>query len=154
MITLNLKAAQAGFFDRKAVMDAVGKARKKVLSKFGAYVRTRARSSLKAPGKKARKAKAVSAPGRPPFSQTGTLKKFLFFSYDFTRESVVIGPARINGVVDPRALPALEYGGPSTVEDRRGGTRRPVSVKARPFMGPALAKELPGLPAMWRDSVK
>jgi hypothetical protein len=145
VIRLDFKAARANFFDSKKVLAAVDRATRRVLSKFGAFVRTRARTSI-------RKRKAVSLPGGPPHSHTGLLRRFLFFSYDPDNKSVVIGPAKISGTVDPDALPALEYGGPSTVE--RGGRRERISVKARPFMGPAFEAERPGLPAMWRDSVK
>jgi hypothetical protein len=145
VIRLSLKSAKAGFFDTQKVIRAVDAATRKVLSRFGSFVRTRAKTSI-------RKRKKVSLPGGPPSSHTGLLKRFLFFSYDATAKSVVIGPVRLGGTVDPDALPALEYGGPSTVE--RGGRRERISVKARPFMGPAFEAERPGLPAMWRDSVK
>jgi len=136
------------FFDTKAVLSAVDKATRRVLSRFGAFVRTTARSSI-------RKRKRPSAPGRPPSSHTGLLRKFIFFGYDRQRQSVVIGPMRLNQKTGD-ALEALEYGGPSTVvEGRRGKRRRRrINVAARPFMGPAFEKEQPKLPAMWRDSVR
>ena len=42
--------------------------------------------------------------------------------------------------------------GTSTVEE--DDEKKQVRIKARPFMGPAYEKELPGLPQMWRDSVR
>jgi hypothetical protein len=144
---LTFKAAKSNFFDRAKVTSAVDRATLRVLSRFGAFVRTRARSSI-------RKRRRPSVPGTPPSSHTDLLKRFLFFSYEPERKSVVIGPAKLNSVVDPDAPPALEYGGRSTVEGRRGGPRRRITVRPRPFMGPALKAELPGLPAMWRDSVR
>lgn len=149
MIGLNLKTTKETFFDTKRVRDAVGAAARRVLSKFGAYVMTAARSSI-------RKRKRRSAPGEPPSSHTGLLKHFILFGYDVDRRSVVIGPARLNQKHGD-APESLEYGGVSTIltgSRRRGrGTRR-VVVAARPFMRPALGRELPKLPAMWRDSVK
>jgi hypothetical protein len=147
MISLDFKAATAGFFDRKAVTSAVDKATRRVLSKFGAFVRTRARTSM-------RRRKGVSAPGDPPHAHTGLIKRFLFFSYDRERKSVVIGPAKLNRVVSSTALPALEYGGRTQIEDRRGARLRTANVDPRPFMGPAYQAEAPKLPAMWRDSVR
>lgn len=147
MVNLSFKAARGGFFDSEKVIKAVDRATRRVLSRFGAFVRTRARTSI-------RKRKGTSPPGGPPYGHAGQLRKFLFFSYDVDRKSVVIGPARIGGTVDPAALPALEYGGQSTGEDPRTGQRRRVSVRARPFMGPAFEAELPGLEGMWRDSVR
>jgi hypothetical protein len=147
VLNLDFKAAKAGFFDSAKVLKAVDKATRRVLSRFGAFVRRRAQTSI-------RKRKGVSPPGGPPYGHAGQLRKFLFFSYDTDRKSVVIGPARLGGTVDPRALPALEYGGPSTGEDPRTGDRRTIRVRARPFMGPAFEAELPGLEGMWRDSVR
>lgn len=142
---MNLKSAQAGFFDRKKVTRTVDKATRKVLSRFGAFVRTAARSSI-------RRRKSVSNPGQAPTSWTGLLKKFLFFSYDHAKRSVVIGPVRLNksGGEAPRLL---EEGGRVARRGRKG-KRRVMRYEARPYMGPAFKKEKPKLPAMWRDSVR
>ncbi|MCE5327898.1 MAG: hypothetical protein LLG01_15940 [Planctomycetaceae bacterium] len=130
------------FFDRKAVAGAVDRATRKVLSKFGAFVRTTARSSI-------RKRKAVAAPGNPPSSHVGLLRKLIYFGYDPSRRSVVIGPTPLHGAEVP---PLLEYGG----QARRKSRNRIVTATYRPhpFMGPAFEKEKPKLPAMWADSVK
>ena len=59
------------FFDRAKVKNAVDKGVRKVLSKFGAFVRRTARSSI-------RKRKRVSAPGEPPSrgeNTTGTSRE-------------------------------------------------------------------------------
>ncbi len=136
------------FFDRKAVTGAVDRATRKVLSQFGAFVRTSARHSI-------RKRKRVSAPGEPPSSHTGLLRRFIFFGYDRDRRSVVIGPQRLNQKVGD-APHALEYGGTSTVVEGLRGRRRKrhIKIAARPFMGPAFEHEKPKLPAMWAKSVK
>jgi len=132
------------FFDAKAVMSRVDEAAQKVLSKFGAFVRTSAKRSI-------RKRKAVSEPGSPPSSHAGLLRKFIYFGYDSSRRSVVIGPTPLHGRAEVPAL--LEYGGKAR---RRGRRDRMVvaNYRARPFMGPAFERELPGLPAMWRNSVR
>ncbi len=136
------------FFDNKAVTSRVSKTARRVLSKFGAFVRTTARHSI-------RRRKAASPPGSPPSSHTGLLKKFIFFGYDSRRESVVIGPERLNQKIGD-APEALEYGGSSTIVERRRGRRRKqrVRIKARPYMGPAFEQEKPKLPAMWAGSIK
>jgi hypothetical protein len=140
--------AKGVFFDRKAVTGAVDRATRKVLSKFGAFVRRAAKSSI-------RKRKRVSAPGEPPSSHTGLLKRFIFFGYDRDQRSVVIGPQRLNQKIGD-APHALEHGGASTVLEgsRRRRRKRRVRIRARPYMGPAFEKEQPKLAAMWRDSVK
>ncbi len=148
MIGLKIDKAKGMFFDSPKVMRAVDKATRRVLSKFGAYVRRGAKSSI-------RKRKKASAPGSPPSSHTGLLKQFIYFGYDPAARSVVIGPARLNKT-SGTAPAALEYGGSSSTTTIRRGkrVRLPSKVAARPFMHPALNKELPKLPAMWRNSVK
>ena len=136
------------FFDRKAVTSRVDRATRRVLSKFGAFVRRGAKSSI-------RRRKRASAPGEPPSSHSGLLRRFIFFGYDRTRRSVVIGPQMLNQKVGD-APHALEHGGTSTVVEgtRRKRRKRRVKISARPFMGPAFERERPKLPAMWRDSVR
>lgn len=133
------------FFDRQAVVSKVDAATRRVLSKFGAFVRRSAKSSI-------RKRKKPAPPGQPPSSHTGLLKKFIFFGYDADRRSVVIGPTRLNQKGRGEAPPLLEYGGKATLV-RRGKKKR-VTYQARPYMGPAFEKEKPQLPAMWRGSVR
>ncbi|MAX25278.1 MAG: hypothetical protein CMJ19_12330 [Phycisphaeraceae bacterium] len=133
------------FFDKKAVRDKVDAGTRRVLSKFGAFVRRTARSSI-------RKRKKTSSPGSPPSSHTGLLKKFIFFGYDPRKDSVVIGPVRLTQKGRGEAPSLLEYGGTTKVEHR--GKRKRAKVRPRPFMGPAFEKEQPKLPAMWRDSVR
>lgn len=133
------------FFDRQAVISKVDAATRRVLSKFGAFVRRSAKSSI-------RKRKKPAPPGQPPSSHTGLLKKFIFFGYDAARQSVVIGPTRLNQKGRGEAPPLLEYGGKTTL--KRGGKKRRVTYQARPYMGPAFEKEKPQLPAMWRGSVR
>jgi len=136
------------FFDRKAVTAKVDRTTRKVLSRFGAFVRRAAKSSI------ARR-KRVSSPGQPPSSHSGLLKKFIFFGYEPANRNVVIGPAKLNQKIGD-APHALERGGVSTVVEGLRGSRRKrrVKIKARPFMGPAFNKEKPKLPAMWASSIK
>ncbi len=128
------------FFDKQAVRDKVDAGTRRVLSRFGAFVRRTARSSI-------RPRKRIGNPGEPPSSHTGLLKKFIFFGYEPRKKSVVIGPVRLsqNGRGEAPAL--LEHGGPRKVGKRR------ARYRPRPYMGPAFQKELPKLPAMWRDSI-
>ena len=151
MIGFKIKEMKEMFLDRKAIVDAVDSATRRVLSKFGAFVRTAARTSIRPAGKK----NAVSLPGQPPRSHVGLLRQFIFFGYDSSQRSVVIGPARLN--TDSGEIPhILEYGGTTIVKSLHRGKLKltPARIEPRPFMGPALQQELPKLPAMWRDSVK
>lgn len=177
MLKLKIADVKRMFFDRAAVSGAVDKASLRVLSKFGAFVRTTARQSIRPArqtpigelteeqltayrravaiarktGKpKPRRPMQSSKAGQPPRSHLGLLKRFIFFAYDPATNGVVIGPARLNGVAGgPAALAALEEGGTS-----RTPQGKTIRIDARPFMGPALKKEEPKLPALWANSVK
>jgi hypothetical protein len=151
------------FFDRPRVQRAVSRANRQALSRAGALVMTAARQSIRRAPYRARKPRGrartdfrtqSAPPGAPPYSQTGLLKRFIFFGYDPQRESVVIGPAKLN---KPGAAPrVLEHGGTATVLRRRRGkiVRQRVRIAPRPFMGPALEKEQPKLPKLWAGSVR
>ena len=142
----SIREFRQSFFDRAAVTQAVDRATRRVLSKFGAFVRTTARSSL-------RRRKRVSEPGQPPSSHTGLVKRLLFFGFDAVRRSVIVGPAKLNKP-KPRVLELLEQGGNIRRRNRRTRKLETHVYRARPFMGPAMKKELPKLPAMWRNSLK
>jgi len=136
------------FFDSKTVRVKTDKATRRVLSKFGAFVRRTAKRSI-------RKRKKASEPGKSPSSHAGLLKRFIWFGYDMVRRSVVIGPVRLSQKGRGEAPSALEYGGIVTMRPRRReGKKTRARIRPRPFMGPAMEKEKQQLPALWRDSVK
>lgn len=143
MIGMRLTQTKAQFFDRPAIVKSVDRGTRKVLSKFGAFVRRAAQSSI-------RKRKTVSAAGQPPSSHTGLLKRNIFFVYSEDRQSVVIGPILLNKGTDAPRL--LEHGDTVTRTRRRRRVR--MTYRPRPFMGPAFEREQQKLPALWRDSVK
>ncbi len=148
MFGLKLNEAKSMFFDSRKVLSSTDKTKRRILSKFGAYVRRTARSSI-------RKRKKVSPPGKPPTNRTGFLKRFIYFGYDTAHQSVVIGPVRLNSKVGD-APQALELGGKSTVVSglKKKRKKKTISIAARPFIRPAMEKELPKLPQMWRGSIK
>lgn len=139
------------FFDRQAVIARVGVARVRVLSRMGAFVRTRARSLI-------RQKKGVSAPGTPPHSHEGSLRKMLYFAYDPATDTVVVGPAWFNWTkkrlrAGNKPVPQLlEEGGRHVVVDRSGG-RRVLTYRPRPYMSRALALEKPNFPKLFRGEV-
>jgi hypothetical protein len=142
MIGLKLPQAKGLFFDRAVVTGAVDKATRKALSKFGAFVRQSARTSI-------RKRRATSEPEQPPSSHTGLLKRNIFFVFSPETRSVVIGPILLNKRTDAPRL--LEHG--DTVMRRRRNRRVRMTYEARPFMGPAFEREQQQLPALWKNSV-
>lgn len=125
----DIRTVQKFFLDRAAVTSAVDAGTRRALSRAGAFVRTRARSSI-------RKRKAISRPGQPPSSHSGELRRFLFFAYDPATRSVVVGPAKFKRGEAP---PLLEYGGAVTRPTRDGN--QVLNYRPRPFMQPALEKE-------------
>lgn len=142
MIGIKLSDAKRLFFDRAAVTSAADRGTRKVLSKFGAFVRQTAKTSI-------RKRKAVSEPGQPPSSHTGLLKRNIFFVFSPETRSVVIGPILLNQRTDAPRL--LEHG--DTVVRRRRNRRVRMTYEARPFMGPAFEREQQQLPTLWKNSV-
>jgi hypothetical protein len=134
------------FFDRPKVQRAVDRAKRAVLARAGAFIRTTARHSI-------RKRKGSAPPGQPPHSHEGSLRRLIFFGYDRGTDSVVVGPV---GFSRSNAPNVLEFGGKTVVERRRRGKRerRSVRIAKRAFMGPALEKERSKLPKLWANSVR
>lgn len=163
---MKLSAYKKSFFDRQKVATKVEKARLKNLAKCGAFVRRRARSSM-------RRRKKVSPPGQPPSAHSkdafATLKNILF-GYDPRRKTVIVGPVAIYG--NKQGVPRLmEQGG--NVQRRRRyvpqytktGKRKKLELRElakpetvhyapRPFMGPALMRERKNFAKVWKNSIR
>jgi hypothetical protein len=144
---------KATFFDSPKVLRAVDRAMRRQLSKFGAFVRRRQKSSI-------RKRKRVSAPGSPPSSHSGLLRQFIFFGYEHEKKAVVSGPALLNGRRSGGVVPAsgtipelLEYGGAARIIRPRRPARS-VYYRPRPSARPARDAELPKFLASLKDSVR
>jgi hypothetical protein len=131
------------FFDRAAVRSMMDAKTAKALSRAGAFIRQRARTSI-------RSRKKISEPGQPPSSHVGELKRRIWFAYEPATQSVVIGPMRFK---QGEAPGLLEFGGQAT-RQRRNGEKYVATYRPRPYMGPAMEKELPNLPSHWAKSVK
>lgn len=136
------------FFNRAEVIREVGRLNAAALRRAGAFVRRRARSSM-------RRRKAASNPGSPPSAHsrhpTRSLKNILF-AYDPVNKSVVIGPVLFSRS-QPGGVPAIhEFGGAGRGTRRSKKPARTVRFPARPFMGPALAAEAPNFPSLWVSS--
>ena len=121
-------------FDADGLVARVAKASLGVLRRIGAYVRAVARRKVK-PGKDA------SAPGTPPHSGTGALKRGILFGVDRRAGTVLIGPS-------------AEFVGESMAAHEFGGAYRKERYPKRPLMGPSLKESSPHLAEFWRDAVK
>ena len=144
MQIFTLADAKRTFFDRAGVIAAVSVAERSALSRFGAYVRQRARTSIKP-------RTGTSAPGAPPFSHVGLLRQFILFAYEPQRGSVVIGAVKLNAKSGD-APRLLEHGG--TAQRLRHGKLVRCDYRPRPFMQPAFDRELSRLPPLWRDAIR
>jgi hypothetical protein len=179
-VPFDINAVKKFFLDKPAVANAVDAGTRRALSKFGAFVRTRSRSSI-------RKRKKASKPGQPPSSHVGTLKKLIFFTYDQQKKSVVIGPTKFAGskfIGAKSGVPeTLEYSGEVTIREAVKGatkarskaqakayrrllkerrliaeprqyTARTITVQQRPYMRPAFMAELPRAPQQFKDCIR
>lgn len=142
---INVTAKVKGLFlDRAHIIQKIGAAKVKTLMRSGGRIRTTATRSM-------RYRKKASAPGQPPSAHKergALLRKLLFFVYDQSTDSVVVGPV---GFGKAEAPSAEEFGGIIT-RVRRGKVQRAI-YPPRPFMSPALTKEEPKLPDEWSGSV-
>jgi hypothetical protein len=170
---LSLELAKTSFFDR-AVVNAVKDAGRKILGRFGAFVRRDGRKSIKtakrktpgeltpeerqrlamrfrlwAVGRIAKKPLPPfrsSAPGNPPLAHGSKSPiKLILFAYDAAEQSVVVGPVAF-GRQPGVATAALEYGGATQSHGHR------FSIAARPNIVPAFDKNLPHL-RNWRSAL-
>lgn len=101
-----------------------------------------AASALRLTAKRSiRRRKKASAPGQPPHTSRGALRKAILYDVARGRDAALIGPVySMVGAVGA----AHEFGG-----EYRGDDYPP-----RPFMGPALEEIEPRLPQFWAGSVR
>ena len=179
-VTFHIKES---FFDRPKVIASLKKAKRKALSKAGAFVRRRARSSM-------RRRKGVSPEGSPPSAHSsGNSLKTILFAFQPQSESTIVGPVQFNQVnftvesvtstvpgLHERGETAIirEYryrpiDGNSDVQWRRVNGRRRYGPREgykfetrrrtarypkRPFMRPALEAEAPNFPELFKNSIQ
>jgi hypothetical protein len=171
-LQLKIETTKKSFFDRESVHRAVDAACRRVLSRAGAFVRTRAQSLMlrhivrRGFGVKSMVTdrKGVAPAGDPPYVHTGLLVKFIFFSYEAQNKSVVIGPTRLNSKPEPVPIPALlEYGGTAgrkrfsdayAMMFKKSNPVKLCFYRARPYMRPALKLEAPNFPGLFRGQVR
>lgn len=150
-----------GFFDKAPVIAQMDKRTRGALSRFGAYVRTRAQSSMlghrtpKGFGKKSkvRNRAGISAPGQPPLPHQGGIVRLIFFAYDDAKKSVVIGPVLYSAAKKKGAyiVPQILEEGGTVAAKTMGGKTVVMHYRPRPFMVPAFKAELPNAPKQFRE---
>ena len=120
-------------FDEDGLVARIARASRDILRRAGAYVRTVARRKVLTSPK-------ASAPGQPPHSRRGLLKRAILFGADGNR-SVLIGPG-------------FNFVGASASAHEFGGRYMKERYPKRPLMGPSLKESAPHLAKLWRDAVK
>jgi hypothetical protein len=139
------------FFDTPKVIKSLDKKTRKVFARFGGYARMVAKRSIRKAGKRSK----TSLPGKPPKSHEGTLKKLIFFGFDWANRSVVIGPKKSKQGNVPEVL---EHGGKITITGwaikTKKKTTNTATIEPRPFMGPAMEKANKKLPSFWQNAIK
>lgn len=165
-MAFSLKAAKAAFFDTEKVRKATDRGTRKALSKFGAFVRQRDKSSLKY---KTGKADAGNPPhvhrnsgftrtkknraGAESKQKASPLRELTLFAYDEVRRSVLIGAAAFRSPVGEGLIPrTVEEGGTGPFLSR--GKIKQGVFKPHPHLGPAFRAELPKAPQMFKDIIR
>lgn len=146
-MAFDFAAVRKGFFTSPGVVAQLGTQKRKAFSKAGAFIRTRARQSI-------RRKKGSAPPGRPPHAHAAGNSgiKLIFFAWDAAAESVVVGPVRFDSAKGPKGGAALlEKGGEATARDGKGRPRK-YRYRGNPFMAPAVAAELPKFAGLFRSS--
>lgn len=170
-MAIGLKLNAITTFDRSVIRSNWDKMNRGPLSKAANLVRVSARRSIK----RRKNRDLHSPPGTPPFSHvTGKTPPFkMIYHVRDSRGRYLVGMVGFGGNRNP-APGIQEHGG--VVKDtfyapRRGAAPRRskstgkflkqrnqkvsgiFNVQARPFMGPALRKTAPKLPAFWQNSL-
>ena len=100
--------------------------------------------------RKPRRPYIASRPGEPPRTRKNPLlRKRLFYLFEPARRDVIVGPEWLARKSD---VPRLLEGGGRYQIKRRGQTQT-KTMKARPYMLPALEKAKPELADMFRDTI-
>lgn len=140
---------------------AIKKGTFKNLKHAGAAIRKTAQQSM-------RPAKGPSPPGTPPHVHTGRLRRSILYAVDLQTDELVVGPSYNmvkRGGRPPWLAEMLEHGGTfqrrlTPKRTRRGRPRKGEEVQtalvtypARPFMAPALKKNLARFHREWQSAI-
>jgi len=129
-------------FDVAKLEKRMRKAEKWALQQLGFQTRAKAQASI-VPGAES------SRPGTPPKDKTGTLKRFILYSYDKDTNSVVAG-AKLLRRRSRDAATSLEHGGISL-----NVKKKPRRIAARPFMQPAFEQVArQSIPSVFTNTLK
>ncbi len=137
------------FIDRRGVGDALDKKERRVMARAGAYAMSIMRNGM-------RRRKGPGSVGGYPNAHSGELRKLIFFNYDVSQGSVLIGPLRLGS--QPKWLPGniqtvpqlLNEGG--TVQRTVHRKQRTFRYKPRPFVDLTLDKAAANLVEIYKNT--
>jgi hypothetical protein len=148
------------FFDARPALRAAEKAKRRNLSKAGAYIRQAQRQLI-------RRRKRPAPAGSPPSLHTTDKirsPKNIRFAYDWLTKSVVVGMVGLPSPGQGDPLPGVfELGGrrisrvKPVAGTRRGAGRtkkRVIKLKARPSVIPAAQSQIKRTPDLFKDSIR
>lgn len=121
-------------FDEDGLATRIARASRDILRRAGAYVRRVAQRKVVTSPK-------PSAPGQPPHSRRGLLKRAILFGLGNGDRSVLVGPG-------------FSFVGESASAHEFGGKYRKERYPKRQLMGPALKESAPHIAKMWDNAVK
>jgi phage gpG-like protein len=119
--------------NKKLIRQKMNQASFQSLGHAGAAIRLTARRSI-------RRSKRYAPPSSPPRTRHGQLRRAIVYAREGS-DRVLIGPG-------------FAHVGPSAMAHEFGGRYRKANYRARPFMGPALSKNLTRLPRFWAGSIR
>ena len=130
---LRVRFKPPGGLNKKLLQQKMAQASFQSLGHAGAAIRLTARRSI-------RVSKRYALPGSPPRTRHGQLRRAIVYARE-GNDHGLIGPG-------------FAHVGPSAMAHEFGGRFRKSNYRARPFMGPALSKNLPRLPRFWAGSIR
>ena len=135
------------FRETRALLERLDRATRKALVNQGMFIRGVAKQSMST------SSPHPSPPGKPPRVVTGLLRNFLFWAYDPTAASVVVGPAAFRANATVPCI--LEEGGDEMAHVKVGTKwqNKVVHIAARPYMAPALVISQQRLPEYWANNL-
>ena len=146
---------KAEFENTQRILDRMGQVAKRAIMGQGGYIRKTAVNSIKT-------IDGPSAPGSPPHNhrtfhgKRGALKNLLFFKWDDSSSSLVVGPELLPSMPTAPTIPEiLESGGTemATVKSGMVWQNKQITIAPRPYMSPALQSSQQRLPEFWAKSL-
>lgn len=130
------------FFDSDQVIKQLDRKSRRILSKFGAFTRRTAQTSM-------RDRKEPAKPGEPPHAhKRKQLKRLLFFAFDPVTKSVVVGPVKFERTSTAGIPRLMEEGGTVPATAKR---KTPANYRPHPFMKPAFDKNIGWVADAYRE---